>query len=229
MSLYLPCLQDLCLAGCDGLSAAALAHPLLRAAAPRLTALDLSYLEAADAALLQLLTTTTAAAAAVTTAAAAAAASAAPAAAASASAALPPPLLGCLRSLALAQCTTLGDETLAALAAHAPALTALNLSGCLRLSDDAVGLMLSRLPRLTSVDLSYLCVSDAGGVRALCGLRALTSVNLEGCPLCTEVAKPKPKPKPNPDPDPNPNPNQVGLAQLTRALPALELANFSGW
>ena len=147
----------------------------------------------------------------------------------SASAALPPPLLGCLRSLALAQCTTLGDETLAALAAHAPALTALNLSGCLRLSDDAVGLMLSRLPRLTSVDLSYLCVSDAGGVRALCGLRALTSVNLEGCPLCTEVAKPKPKPNPNPDPDPNPNPNQVGLAQLTRALPALELANFSGW
>ena len=60
------------------------------------------------------------------------------AAAASAAAAPPPPLLGCLRSLALAQCTTLGDETLAALAAHAPALTALNLSGCLRLSDDAV-------------------------------------------------------------------------------------------
>ena len=70
-------------------------------------------------------------------AAAAAAVSAAPTAA-SAGAAPPPPLLGCLRSLALAQCTTLSDETLAALAAHAPALTALNLSGCLRLSDDAV-------------------------------------------------------------------------------------------
>ena len=42
-------------------------------------------------------------------------------------------------------------------------------------------------PSPNQVDLSYLCISDAGGVSVLCGLRALTSVNLEGCPLCTEA------------------------------------------
>ena len=172
------CLRELSLAGCDGLSAAALAQ-LLHRTAPRLATLDLSYLSAADEALKMLLLGP----------------SPPPQQQQQQQPEPPPPeqppppqRLAALRALSLCRCEALSDETAYAVGEHARGLRAVNLSGCLRLSDGAVARLLSRLPSLTSADLSYLTVSDGGALRALCALRSLTSVNVEGCPLATEVA-----------------------------------------
>lgn len=163
----LPALESLSLAGCEGFSEAAVAD-MLRGVACRLTALDLSYLSTAEAALQMLFSTSNGAAACD---------AAVPGSAA--------PLLGCLHSLSLS-CTPTSDRLLAALGTHTPVLTSLNLSSCLQLSDPPIAELLASLPALTSCDLSYLPVSDEGTVRALSLLPRLALVNLEGCPLVTE-------------------------------------------
>ena len=69
-----------------------------------------------------------------------------------------------------------------------------------------VAAILASERHLTSADLSFLAISDAGALAALCSLPALTSLNLEGCPLCTDA----------------------GLVALSRSLPRLVFANVCG-
>ena len=160
----LPALHTLSLAGCEGLSARGIADAV-SGLASSLTALDLSYLSDADAALQLLLRPPPVAA---------------PAAATPAEGSLRG-----LRSLSLS-CSSTSDATIASLGALRPPLAALNLSSCQQLSDDAIATLLRSLPALTSCDLSYLPVSDGGALAALEGCSDLAIVNLEGCPLVSE-------------------------------------------
>jgi len=213
-------LQAISLAGCDSLSALAIAS-IVKGLAPHLAALDLSYLDVADETLALLFPTPPSPpAAAVATAAAAATAAADADADADADAPTTCPattladsftgltqlLLPELLSLSLNCCATLCDETVSRLPHLAPNLCAITLSKCLDLTDAAVAGLLARLPSLTSVDVSYMGISEEGTVSAMCALPCLTSINMEGCPLCTEY----------------------GVSRLTGSLPSLQFMNISG-
>lgn len=196
-------LQAVSLAGCDELSHGGIAF-VLHGLCACLVALDLSYLDEADPALRLLFEARRPIPARL--AAGGAASSVACEDARGERSTSPSPVLPALQSLTLSCCASFSDETAELLPAEAPCLTSLAVARCLALTDSAVACLLVRLPCLISLDVSYTTISPEGGIAALCSLRKLETVNMEGCPLCDEAA----------------------VQLLTRSLPRLRLLNVSG-
>ena len=92
-----------------------------------------------------------------------------------------------LRSLSLAHCIQLGDDTLESVVRHNPKLTSLNLSGCRSLTNACCYYLSSFLSSsLTSLDLSGNGLINDAGLFHLATLTSLTSLRMRGVEFVTD-------------------------------------------
>ena len=95
--------------------------------------------------------------------------------------------LPALRSLSLAHCLQLSDDTLEAVVRHNPLLTSLNLAGCRSLTNACCYYLSSFLSSsLTSLDLSGNGLINDAGLCHLATLTSLTSLRMRGVEFMTD-------------------------------------------